>query len=78
MNTYKKIENEINNTVELSSMCRNEWCRLLESDIDRLDSELHDYIKSGEVNERLCFASISNSIRKGYRNINPDIRVLMK
>jgi len=78
MTTYKNIEGKINDTVELSSVCRGEWCRSLESDMDRLDGELYDYVKSGEVNERFCLASISNKIRKTYRNFKPDIRVLQK
>lgn len=78
MNTFKDLENKIYNTVELSSVCRNEWCRLLESDMDRLDNELQDYLHSGEVNERFCLATIMNKFGNGYRNIRPDIRVLQK
>ena len=29
MNTWKDIEGKIDNTVELSSKCRKEWCRSL-------------------------------------------------
>ena len=78
MNTYKNIENRISNTVELSSVCRGEWCRSIESNMDNLDNELHDYLKSGEVHERFCLASISKKIQGGYRNLSPDIRVLQR
>ena len=78
MNTYKKIGSDIDNTAELSSVCRGEWCRSLESEIDNLDLELHDYTRSGEVNERFCMKSILNKIHSVYRNIRPDIRVLSK
>jgi hypothetical protein len=49
MNTWKDLEGRIDNTVELSTVCRKEWCRLLESDMDVLTGEFYDFIKSGEV-----------------------------
>ena len=75
MNTYRELEQKIVNTVELSSVCRGEWCRALESQMDELDHELHDLVKSGEVNERFCLATITDKIRQGYRNLSPDIHV---
>ena len=75
MNTYREMEQRIDNTVELSSVCRGEWCRALESEMDELDHELRDYMKSGEVNERFCLATVSKKMRQGYRNLSPDIHV---
>ena len=75
MNTYKEIEQNIDNTVQLSSICRGEWCRMLESEMDTLDHEFHDYLKSGKVNEKFCLATISKKMRQGYRNLSPDIHI---
>lgn len=75
MTAYIDIEHKIDDTVELSSICRGEWCRALESDMDDLDSQLNDFIKSGEVNEPLCYETVSRKIREGYRNLSPDIHV---
>lgn len=75
MTAYTEFEQTIDNTVELSSICRGEWCRALESDMDELDSRLHDFIKSGEVNEPLCYETVSRKIQNGYRNLGPDIHV---
>lgn len=75
MTVYTDLEHKIDNTVELSSICRGEWCRALESDMDALESELHDFIKSGEVYEPLCYETVSRKIRQGYRNLSPDIHV---
>lgn len=75
MNTFIELENTIDNTVELSSICRGEWCRALESKMDELNNELHDYLKSGDINERLHFEAIATKIQKGYRNLSPDIHV---
>ena len=75
MNTWKNIEDKIDNTVELSSVCRKEWCRTLESDIDALSGELHDFIKSGEVHERFCLNTVSRKMMRGYRNTGPVMRV---
>jgi hypothetical protein len=75
MNTWKELEGKIDNTVELSTICRKEWCRLLETDMDVLTDEFHDFIKSGEVHEKLCYDSISRNMMKGYRNVGPFLRV---
>ena len=75
MDTLKNIEEKIDNTVELSSICRKEWCRSLESDMDGLTNELNDFIKSGEVHERFCLNSVSQKMMKGYRNTGPVMRV---
>ena len=71
MTTWKNLEGRINNTVELSTICRKEWCSLLESDMDSLAGEIHDFIKSGEVHERLCLKTVSGKMMKGYRNTGP-------
>jgi hypothetical protein len=75
MYTWKELEGIIDNTVELSTICRKEWCRTLESDIDDLSNELHDYLKSGEVHERFCLNTVSRKMMKGYRNTGPVMRV---
>lgn len=75
MNTWKDIAGKINNTLELSSICRNEWCRSLESDMDELTGELHDFVKSGEVHEPFCLNTVSRKMMKGYRNTGPSLRV---
>lgn len=75
MKTFNNLEREINHTLELSSICRGEWCRALESEMDVLENELHDVIKAGEMEDHLRIARISNKIRKAYRNLSPDIHV---
>jgi len=75
MNTWKNLEGRINNTVELSTVCRKEWCRLLESDMDFLGDEFYDFIKSGEVHEKLCYDSVTRNMLKGYRHLGPFLRV---
>ena len=75
MTSYTNLEEKIHNTVELSSVCRGEWCRSLESNMDQLVNELHDFVKSGETERRTYAASLSREIREGYRNLGPDIHV---
>lgn len=75
MNSFNIIEERIHNTVELSSVCRGEWCRLLEANMDELVDELHDYLKFGEANDRFCLASMNKEIRAGYRNTEHDLYV---
>jgi hypothetical protein len=71
MNTCLNIEPEVDNLVELTSICRGEWCRLLESEMDELEMELHDFTKSGDENERLCVDNVSEKFRLGYKNVSP-------
>ncbi|RJX27520.1 MAG: hypothetical protein C4531_13675 [Desulfurivibrio sp.] len=58
----------------MTSICRGEWCRSLESDVDRLEMELHDV--SSEASTFIAGARVeemSNKIRLAYRNLGPDI-----
>jgi len=71
----KELGCDIDNRVELSSICRNEWCRLLESEMDELGSVFHDFTKSGEVHEKFCLSTVLRKMRKGYRNVGPALRV---
>lgn len=71
MNTCPIYEPKVDNLVELSSICRGEWCRSLELEMDELDLELHDAVKPGDVDERLCLHKITEKFRKGYKNLSP-------
>lgn len=75
MKTLNSIERKINNTAELSAICRGEWCRALESEMDVLENELHDVIKAGSMEDHVKIARISNRVRQAYRNLGPDIHV---
>lgn len=73
MNTFTELEHKIDDTVELSGICRGEWCRALESEMDQLNSELDEFILGGEVDERMRFDTISRKMQKGYKNLSHDI-----
>ncbi|MDD3619234.1 MAG: hypothetical protein RBR09_11770 [Desulfobulbaceae bacterium] len=76
MSTFRDLEQKIDNVVELSSMCRGEWCRTLESQMDELDRELHDVVRRTCKSERhLKFSKVEDKIRRGYRNLSPNIHV---
>jgi len=63
------LENRIENVVELSSVCRGEWCRALESRVDSLQEELES---AGGERE---FAEMQEKIREAYRLLGPDIHI---
>jgi hypothetical protein len=65
----ENLENRIENVVELSSVCRGEWCRALESRVDGLQEELES---AGGGRE---FAGMSAKLREAYRLLGPDIHV---
>jgi len=74
MNTFRDLEREIDNVVELSSVCRGEWCRSLESKMDELEMELHDVVrKTCHSDRHLEHSRVEDKIRQGYRNLSPDI-----
>jgi hypothetical protein len=76
MNTYvETLENDIGTLQDLSHMCRGEWCRILESEVDALQNELVEFtilegdFESGRVEE------MASSIRDAYRHLAPDIHI---
>lgn len=76
MNTLREIEREIDNTVELTSICRGEWCRSLESKLDELEMELHDRVRRTCHSDRhLDYSMVEGKVRQGYRNLSPDIHM---
>jgi len=70
----ERLENEIDNTLELSSICRGEWCRSLESKVDVLEDELIEARKVESLTEGRI-VDMSNKIQESYRNLGPDIHV---
>jgi hypothetical protein len=76
MNTYLKIlESDINKVREQSQVCRGEWCRALESEIDALQYELMEVKKSGAGLEKARFEEMSAKLRDAYRKLAPDIHI---
>lgn len=71
MNVCLNIEPKLDNLVELSSVCRGEWCRLIESEMDELEMEMNFYAKSDDVKERTCLHNVPEKFRQGYKNLGP-------
>ena len=70
------IKSNIDNTLEMSSICRGEWCRSLESEVDLLENELDRVArKSNLFIDDASVEKMSNKLRKAYRNLGPDIHI---
>jgi hypothetical protein len=72
--TRERFESEIDNALELTSVCRGDWCRELEGVVDELRDEWNEI--SGET--VLNYGSrdrIAGKIRAAYRNLGPDIHI---
>jgi hypothetical protein len=72
MTTMERLERDINRVEEASCICRGEWCRTLEPEVDKLSYKLsafcssHGTCASGEV------ADLETKIRSAYRHIPTD------
>lgn len=71
-NQINNLENEIENTLEMTAICRTELCKTLEPEVERLEMELHDvssdpsaFVADARVKE------MSDKIRMAYRNLGP-------
>lgn len=72
----ERIEHEIDNVLEMSSICRSEWCRTVESDVDRLDEELREAnLEAYSLNDDERIEVMSGKIRQAYKNLGPDIHI---
>ena len=74
MNVYlDTLESDIDKVRDMSSICRGEWCRLLESEADALCNELAEFrIQEGDF-ESARIEDLAARIRDAYRNLEPDI-----
>jgi hypothetical protein len=70
-----ELENEIDNTLALSAICRGEWCRAIESKVDVLEDELigvrtsEPWVDADKIN------GMSNKIVQSYKNLGGDFRL---
>ncbi|KPK27731.1 MAG: hypothetical protein AMJ61_04600 [Desulfobacterales bacterium SG8_35_2] len=74
MNAYlDMLEDDINKVRDLSCICRGEWCRYLESEVDTLLNELVEFkICEGDF-ESNRIEGMKSKIWDAYRNLAPDI-----
>ena len=75
MTTMKKLESEINKAMETSSMCRGEWCRSLESEVDELDYQLSSVCSSEGTCSSDKVVDLENKIRMTYKHIPSGIHI---
>ena len=74
MNAYLNIlEDDVNTVQELSRVCRGEWCRFVESEVDSLQDELIEFrILEGDF-EKTRIDELAAKLRDAYRHLAPDI-----
>jgi hypothetical protein len=73
--TKERFEKEIDNTLELTSVCRGDWCRELEGVVDGLRVEWNEINGGITLNYGQPRDQVSRKIRAAYRNLGPDIHV---
>ena len=76
MNTYiATLTNDINKVQDLSHVCRGEWCRFLESEVDSLQYELQEFQNAEGDFERTKIEEMSARLRDAYKHLAPDIHI---
>lgn len=71
----KRVESEIDNTLELTSVCRGEWCRALECEVDSLRYEWNEISGVPTLSVGPPADEVTRKIRAAYRNLGPDIHL---
>jgi hypothetical protein len=69
MKTMEKLVNDIDSVLEKSCVCRGEWCRSLESEIDALEYELSSVCSSEGTCSSDKVVNLENKVRKTYKNL---------
>lgn len=69
------LENDIAALQELSSICRGEWCRFLESEVDTLQDELIEFRITEDDFERAWVEEMSTRIRDAYKHLASDVHI---
>lgn len=76
MNTYiETLTYDINKVQDLSHVCRGEWCRFLESEVDSLQYELQEFQNAEGDFERTKIEEMSARLRDAYKHLAPDIHI---
>lgn len=83
MNTIQinSLASEIDNALELTSVCRGEWCNELEARVDLLEDELLEVNKECTVGAGCAerdwsrINEMSHKIMKSYNNLRGDFRL---
>jgi hypothetical protein len=70
-----KLEDRIDNTLELSSVCRGEWCRALETDVDLLEGLVERAAHDATPVDDVRLTVMSEKLLTAYRNLGPNIHV---
>ena len=73
--TKERFENEVDNILELTSVCRGDWCRELEGEVDVLRSEWNELNGGKTFNYNRSQEKVTRKIRAAYRNLGPDIHI---
>ncbi len=73
--TYETLQNRIDNTLELTSVCRGEWCRELESEVDRLEDEAFTICRSEGSCSSQEFKALEEKIHRSIVNLSPNIHI---
>lgn len=73
--SLERLQNRIDNTMELTSICRSEWCRALESEVNQLEDELWSLCRTEGSCSSKEVKGLENKIHKSWENLSPNIHI---
>jgi len=73
--SYERLQNGIDNTLELTTVCRGEWCRELETEVDLLEDEVWSICRSEGSCACQEVRGLEEKIHKSIVNLSPNIHI---
>ena len=73
--SYESLQKRVDNTMELTSVCRSEWCRELESEIGWLEDEMWSSCRAEGSCSSKEVMDLKNKIHKSIKNLSPNIHM---
>ena len=73
--SFESLQNRIDNAMEKSSICRGEWCRSLESEVNQLEDEVRSLCTAEGSCTSQEYLGLEEKIHKCYDNLSPNIHV---
>ncbi len=73
--SFESLRNRIDNALELTSVCRGEWCRELESEVEWLEDELLMRCRAEGSCSTEEVRELEDKYHRSIKNLSPNIHI---